>query len=201
MKKLNVLIVVIFLLIWSAPEALATGFGFYGTLGKGTLKFEDEWWAVNAHGDSREGTGIIGTGMVIDSNVAQNQLFNYRLNLGYEKLDIDFDQAGETDRLESVVIDQDFGLALYKSDTTRIWFGPEQRIFFSHDEFGLGIGPALGINLHTSPEASVALKLGFLFSGFAAFSDYDKESHAFLNLAILFRSEGDQYEKTAATTK
>jgi hypothetical protein len=193
MKKINVLIMVTFLFICSAPDALATGFGFYGTLGKGTLKFDDGWWASDANGNSREDTVLIGTGMVLDTSVAQNQVFNYRLNVGYEKLKIDLDQTSESDRLESVVIDQDFGFAVYKSDATRIWFGPEQRIFFSHDEFGLGIGPVLGINLHTSREASVALKLGYLFSGFASFSDYEKESHAFLNLAILFRSEGDQF--------
>lgn len=193
MKKLNVLITVVFLLICSAPDASAIGFGFYGTLGKGTLKFDDGWWASQVHSNSREDTVLLGTGMVLDTAVARNHVFNYRLNLGYEKLKIDFDQKFENDRLESVVIDQDFGFAVYKSDTGRIWFGPEQRIFFSHDEFGMGIGPVLGINLHTSREASLALKLGFLFSGFVDFSDYEKESHAFLNLAILFRSEEDQY--------
>lgn len=193
MKKLNVLVAVAFLLICSAPDAMATGFGFYGTLGKGTLRLEDGWWSSDSSSNSKEDTEIIGTGMVFDTTVARNSVFNYRLNLGYEKLKIDFDQTSETDRLENVVIDQDFGFAVYKSDSARIWFGPEQRIFFSHDEFGLGIGPVLGINLHSSREASLSLKLGYLFSGFASFSDYEKESHAFLNLAILFRSEGDQY--------
>lgn len=199
MRKFHVLLVVVFLLLCSASGALATGVGFYGTVGKGTLKFEDDWWASSGHDNSREDTQIIGTGMVLDTAVAQNRIFNYRLNIGYEKLNIDFDEENVSDRLESVVIDQDFGLAVYKSDSARIWFGPEQRIFFSHDEFGLGIGPVLGMNLHTSREVSLALKLGFLFSGFASFSDYEKESHAFLNLAILFRSEGDQYAETAAT--
>jgi opacity protein-like surface antigen len=209
MKKLNVLITVACLLVWLAPDAMATGFGFYGTFGKGTIKL-DNWERSNADPDDspREDTEFVGAGMVLDSAVALNRVFNYRLNVGYEKLKVDFDLPAneinlpETglDQLESIVIDQDFGLAVYRSDLTRIWFGPELRVFFSHDELGMGIGPVLGINLHTGREATVALKLGFLFSEFAdgSFdSDYEKESHAFLNLAILFRSEGDRFHKHA----
>lgn len=193
MRKINLLITMAFLLLWSAPDALATGFGLYGTFGKGTIKFDNGWFASGSHDTSREDAEFIGSGMVIDTNVARDQVFNYRLNLGYEKLTFDSDRESETDRLESTVIDQDFGMALYKSDKTRVWIGPEQRILFSHDEFGLGIGPVLGINLHTSQEATVALKLGFLFSGFAFSGDYEKESHAFLNLAILFRTADDHF--------
>jgi hypothetical protein len=207
MKKLNVLITVACLLVWLAPDAMATGFGFYGTLGKGTIRFDKEIysWVDPDSDNSREDTEFIGAGMVLDSAVARDRVFNYRLNVGYEKLKVEFDRPESEinlpesglDQLESVVIDQDFGLAIYRSDLTRIWFGPELRIFFSHDEFGMGLGPVLGINLHTGREASVALKLGFLFSDFADgvfSSDYEKESHAFVNLAVLFRSAGDQYK-------
>jgi hypothetical protein len=194
MKKLNVLITVAFLLIWSAPAALATGFGYYGTVGQGTLRFDNGWFASDAHGTSRQDTKLLGAGMVLDTAVARNRVFNYRLNVGYEKLKVDNVQIYETDRLESLVIDQDFGSAVYMSDTARIWFGPELRVLIAHDEFAMGVGPVLGINLHTGKEATVALKLGYLFTSFAPGSaDYDKESHAFLNLAILFRTEGDQY--------
>ena len=195
MKKLNVLITVAFLLIWSAPDALATGFGYYGTLGKGTLRFDNDGWFVSeAHSTSRVDTVLLGGGMVLDTSVARNRVFNYRLNVGYEKLKVDTVQEYEIDRLESLVVDQDFGSAVYMSDSSRIWFGPELRVLIAHDEFAMGVGPVLGINLHTGKETTVALKLGFLFTSFVPGSaDYDKESHAFLNLAILFRAEGDQY--------
>jgi hypothetical protein len=168
------------------PDALAIGFGYYGTLGKGRVKY-DNWGET-----SREDANFIGAGFVLDTAVALDRAFNYRLNVGYEKLSNDFD------RLESIVIDQDFGLAVYQSANTRIWIGPELRIFFSDDEYGIGIGPVLGINLHTGRSVSTALKLGFLISDFAGggwvfSSDYEKESHAFINLAILFRSARDRY--------
>lgn len=211
MKKLHVLLLVVCLLVWFAPAAMATGFGFYGTVGKGTIRLENwestAWMDPDADSTTREDAEFLGAGMVLDSAVARDRVFNYRLNVGYEKMKIEFDREDEIDlpesgldQLESVVIDQDFGLAVYKSDSSRIWFGPELRIFFSHDESGIGIGPVLGINLHTGREASVALKMGFLFSDFSDngwlfASDYEKESHAFVNLAILFRSRGDQYKQ------
>ncbi|MFA5515703.1 MAG: hypothetical protein WDA20_05390 [Desulfuromonadales bacterium] len=203
MGKLSVLLTVACLLAWPASDVLATGFGFYGTLGQGEIKYENDEvysWAGDADGSSRDDTDLLGVGMVFDTAVARDRVFNYRLHLGYEKLKMDTDaQKDEFDRLEYVVIDQDFGFALYGSAYSRIWFGPELRIFFSHDEFGMGIGPVLGVNLHTGRKITTALKVGFLFSDFASddfFSrDYERESHAFLNLAILFRSAGDRYER------
>jgi hypothetical protein len=168
------------------PDALAGGFGYYGTLGAGKVKYK-EW-----EGSYRENSKFIGVGLVFDTAVAKDNAFNYRFSVGYEKLKNDFD------RLESIVIDQDFGLAVYQSARSRIWFGPELRIFFSNDEFGMGIGPVLGINLHTGRSISTAMKLGVLFSdffggGWVFSTDYENESHAFINLAILFRSARDKY--------
>jgi hypothetical protein len=184
MKLLPLTIVCLILL--HVPDALASGFGYYGAFGYGKVKYDEQ------QGTDKEDTYFVGVGLVFDTAVAQERDFNYRLSVGYEKL------KNDLDRLESIVIDQDFGLAIYQSVNSRIWFGPELRIFLSNDEVGIGIGPVLGLNLHTGRKVSTALKIGFLFSKFANggwfySSDFERESHAFLNLAILFRSAADQY--------
>jgi hypothetical protein len=179
-------ITMICILLLYVPDALAGGFGYYGTFGAGKVKYKE------LGGSYRENSKFIGGGLVFDTAVAKDNSFNYRFSVGYEKLTNDFD------RLESIVIDQDFGLAIHRSAHSRIWFGPELRIFFSNDEIGMGIGPVLGINLHTGRSVTAALKMGVLFSDFFGgnwvFStDYENESHAFINLAILFRSDKDKF--------
>ena len=187
MKSLHVAIMTVLLLAWCAPEALAAGFGFYGKFGEGKVRYN------NAAGTLRENTEFIGAGMVLDTAVARDRLFNYRLHVGYEKL------KNDLERLESVVVDQDFGLALHRSKKSRIWLGPELRIAFSDDDIGIGIGPVVGVNLHAGRSTSVVLKGGVIFTDFShrwySTEDFERnrESHAFLTLAILFRSHRDRF--------
>lgn len=202
MKRLQVLVMAALLLAggWLA-EVQAAGFGMYGTLGWGEVEI-DGWdfpfGDDDAGGTSREHSHLAGVGMALDSAVARDRLFNYRLNIGYEEMTHD---KGE---LDSFVMDHDFGFALYRSEAARLWFGPELRTSWgSHDTFGFGIGPVLGLNLHTGPEISIALKGGYLVTGFAGgdwpddeeedFEDYEEAAHAFVNLAIFFRSPGDRF--------
>lgn len=83
-----------------------------------------------------------GFGMVYDSNVSQDTLFNYRLNVGYGggEYDInavhdttngfDWDMSGVSSDVDFdlFAIDNTFGFGIVRKDFMRLWIGPQVRI-------------------------------------------------------------------------
>lgn len=206
-------------LVWNG-NALASGIGFYVQGGGGTA----EWEADDLRGqfdfdsDSRHG----GLGIVYDSNVSQNSLFNYRAYLGYERAVHDPDNDFGDIKLDSIVFDQDFGFGLYRSGSLRLWVGPEVRISYSSGRpddaddlkfklFGIGAGPVAGVNFHINSTLSLCLKGGFLGIGYIGEVDDDSDSidgedyemdqgYAFFNFAVIFKFN-DQYDRSEPVKK
>jgi len=181
----------------TASPALAIGFGPYFEYGRGisndgfgSFDFDDNRYSV---------------GFALDTRVASDGLFNYRLNLGYQRTKRDFGVFGDAD-YNGVTLNQMFGFGVYRSSLMRVWLGPSIRIgadiFDSNNvDVTAGGGLALGVNLHTGDVGSAALTFGYQYmyvgavnsSAFGSSINSAAEHLISLNLTYFFRSSGDRY--------
>lgn len=181
----------------------ATGFGFYGSTGSGSGD-----WSFDNNLDVDVDTAHTGAGFVLDTAVAQDKLFNYQLNLGYDKFKIDSSGTELVD-LSGLMISNAFGFGIVRAPGFRMWIGPEIRVAWpsgsssglDYDLFGLGFGPALGFNFNLPGSMTIALKAGYQTINYAGKADgpatwYDvdiEEKMAYLNIGFMFRSFGDMF--------
>jgi len=157
----------------------ATGFGVYGLLGSGRTEFHED-------------TDYAGWGFVYDTAVAKKNVFNYRLNFGYERLRVD--SAFGKESFSGYVLDSDFGLGIVRNDSVRLWLGPEVRIAKLDTEWGFGLGPVAGLNLHAGEIVTIIIKAGYRWMSYSdlIYSSMD-ESHGFVSIGLMFRLRGDRY--------
>ncbi|HEX9021997.1 MAG TPA: hypothetical protein VF903_12135 [Nitrospirota bacterium] len=176
MKKI-VLFLLFFALTFTfgVHGARAAGLGFYGSFGGGTAD-----WSPNSSGvyDFSKNTKHLGFGLVMDTAPASARLFNYQLNIGYDRFrNTNSNAWGDAD-LDSLVISNNFGFGGMLNSTTRLWFGPEIQIRWADGKpdrysnfkiklFGLGIGPVLGMNFNFSDSGTFAVKTGYQFIHYA----------------------------------
>ncbi len=95
-------------------SAMATGIGvFIQGAGGGT-----SWTTGHISGDSSDIT--VGGGLMVDTNLAKNEVFNYRFKFGYNRI---FGSSYELNRLS---FDNCFGVAPrgLMGKNARFWFGP-----------------------------------------------------------------------------
>lgn len=125
-------------------DAHASGIGGYLTLGKGEVNFNENWddsniWdELKSSGDAE----FYGFGFIFDTNVAKNRVFSYRLQVGFEKAEYDFDSVKNittnTDLtptlnkfkldIDRLVFDNTFGFGIVREKNFRLWVGPQIRI-------------------------------------------------------------------------
>jgi hypothetical protein len=200
--------VVMGLALLAPSGALAFGLGAYveGAAGSVDWTFEDEFGRdFDVDGDEKRGT----FGFVLDTAVAKDTLFNYRLSVGFSRFDADFDDVGETLELSGLVVDNTFGFGVYRSESLRLWLGPQVRLAFYTGEFEdsgfevdvieFALAPVVGLNLHLGRTMSLAFAAGYRFSGYAG-SDEDDDDitgrgrEVFGNLSLLFRLSDDRWK-------
>ena len=188
-----------------STQAMAIGKGFYFHLGGGSA----DWTADFDYTPTRDydsDTSHFGVGFVLDTATDGDRLFNYRFQVGYENFKSDSSSRLANWDMGSLVFDQDFGFGIVRNNKLRFWLGPELRISLSGDSkdnydmalFGVGLGPAVGINFHTGENVSLGLKGGFMFMSYSGGGndtsvfdnniDYSvDENFLFFNFAVLFR--------------
>ncbi|WP_455212424.1 hypothetical protein [Kaarinaea lacus] len=193
------------LLIISAmysSQVMAVGNGFYFQAGSGNADWTAEDDFDRWHFDSD--TSHSGAGYVFDTAAGTNRLFNYRLQLGYEKYTDRVRNSTSQLKFNSFVIDQDFGFAVVRNDAFRFWFGPELRIAFLGESsdyydtalFGVGLGPAVGMDFHTASNVTMGFKGGYMMMSYDGIAqdnlegndiDYHvNEDFVFFNFSVLF---------------
>lgn len=132
-------------LLMVAPLSLS-GIGF--TLGyiTGTEDTTIEYDALLP--DQHYTPNLTGYGLAYDTMLKDGRIFNYRLNIEFLK-DREYD-------IEQYNMTHTFGFALFKNPRLRIWLGP--RVIMQrtkrgryHDDVGLALAPALGINVNLTP--------------------------------------------------
>lgn len=179
MKRIAMFVLlVLFLSAMWIDSAGAVGIGLQIPIGGGSRTYksveaDDDW----SHTGDYKQAGIIG--FALDTRMARRGFFNYRLGLGYER--INYNPEAEEDHFHSVYyLDNTFGFGIVKTRFLRLWMGPQIRLaYFSFKEnysgtygsseykengFGIGIGPVIGANFNFGSVVSICLDLGYRFS-------------------------------------
>lgn len=140
---------------------------------------------------------VIGIGVQLDTNVARNRLFNYRVEILVEFVDgtSEYSLAGLSGSSDDDFaaggfgINQTFGLGLIRRPGFRLYAGPTLRLGLFGGEgedirlggteldatdyvgFDLGLGLELGLNLHTGKRTSVSLSVAYVPSASLLFAE------------------------------
>ena len=173
------------LILGAAPSAQAFG---YGPFFEYNRAFVDSAFGIDYN--------IYAVGISIDTNVAKNRLFNYRLNVGYQ-----WDEFSA----RGLSLDNVFGFGVLRTRAVRLWLGPSIRL--GADSIGgtsrvqlvAGGGAALGVNLHTGNVGSAAITLGYQYvhvetvtTSFG--SSAGRQEHRMdLKFTYFFRTSGDRF--------
>lgn len=197
-------------------DAMAVGLGVYGGLSSGN----SDWTTDDNYGsyDFKMDSGHTEAGLVLDTAVAKDRLFNYRLNLGYLKSTYK-DDSGDKLELDGFAMTHSFGFGVLRTENVRLWLGPQLRFSYvtgspkggsdNYSQFGVGIAPVLGININLGPVVTLAVDGGYRFSSYFGTYDYTNYSYSgysysdtgsytvseqtpFVNVSLIFRM-GDKY--------
>lgn len=196
--------IVFFSLCVIVPKTMALGLGFYATsgMGSGEYEFDDD---SNPDYDLDTDIERNGFGFVIDSAVANDRVFNYRLNIGIYNWSEEFEDDSEYD-IDGFMMSHDFGFGVLRNKYVRLWLGPEIRFAFGNGDdddndgydveiLSFGAGPVLGLNVHLGPVVSLGFKTGYLFEAVYGNADAFNESidfsgrdtMYFATLSLIFR--------------
>ncbi len=165
-------IFLLFLAILITPIARATGVGLTisGGLSEITLKrsFNDGSTATYSLTEYLAGAGI-----VVDTAVAADRLFNYRCNLTYHNSFTKDVSIFSSQSYHRLLWTNSFGFGFYRTDSVRIWAGPQVGLSYNFaynarragsgvdDPFMMGyLGVVLGFNFHAGDHFTFSLDLG-----------------------------------------
>ena len=168
-------------------NANATGYGFYTT----ALHSGNADWS-NGNSTSDTGYDRREFGLMLDTAVAEDKLYNYRLQVAY--VEASYDGAEFT----GSTITNTFGFGLVRNTDMRIWIGPQighKRTDnkFSQSISGFEYGAAVGINYHINPTLSFTGESGIRYGNSYAYDKQDVntdqvgESAFFINIGLLYR--------------
>jgi hypothetical protein len=174
--------------ILGISNASALGLGAYYNQGwgDGEIQYDDYDRDIDIEFDYK--TKMIG--FILDTNVATDSVFNYRLNIALDELD----PGRRSKKIDGYVMDHTFGFGVLRTQHVRLWIGPQINLaYYNEDDFdmfGLGFGPAIGVNIHAGDKVSFTVTSGykylFLFgSGYDDFTGY--EGQYYINFGVLFR--------------
>jgi hypothetical protein len=205
MRKIAVLCIgLVAALFLGISAAHAAGFGFYGSMGGD----RSSTWSNDNSPSYKVKTIHQGAGFAFDTAVAEDRFFNYRLELGYDEF-ASKAAGGNEVKLSGLIISNDFGFGIVRTDGFRLWMGPEIRLAWprgsnlgvDYDFFGVGAGPVLGMNFNLPGTVSFTVKAGYQFMHYNGTADsstsstsYDndiREHLVYVTFGILFRSTGD----------
>ena len=167
-----------FLLMLLLPLSLqAVGFGVYVPLSFAEKSSEDYTSSYSSTYPDDYSTNTtykesVGVGLVFDTNIHKNRLFNYRLGIELLPREIK-DRNGtscqkgcEGTKLNFV---HTFGFALIKNEKLRLWAGPRINLALTHYNGGyeggfnseFGIAPVIGANYAVNKNISLSFDLDY----------------------------------------
>lgn len=198
-------------LMLSALPAHASGLGAYATIATGNFDFQAD---INGGGtDDVDGSQTaLGLGLVFDSNCAKSSLINYRLNAGYESVNLNPKDSSEDESFGYVGLDNTLGFGIYTNEQMRLWLGPQIRVGYAWgsgdgmtDESSAivyGLGAALGLNYHLGMDYDVSFVAGMrndwyngdFTAGDGTKGDFDgSATYGYFNVSLLWRSLDDKF--------
>lgn len=176
----NVVAAALFMLFLWSPNSHAVGLGLCldGSTGSGENEWDNGWYSTDL--DSKSA----GFGFVLDTSPTNERVFNYRLQVGYAKHELDQDDGAEFDT-DGIYVENTFGFAMVKNENFRWWAGPLVRAGYYYGDssapgfsvdgdvdYGeFGIGAATGVNFRAG-NTVISPSIGFRYSGFYGEADW-----------------------------
>jgi hypothetical protein len=121
-RKLIFSICFLGMIVLLATGAMAFGIGGYMTVGGGNTSHDYDKWEHFATGQMKQSSDlVIGGGLVMDSNLANNRIFNWRMKIGGDQLWLDREKEMKMSRMR---MDHTFGFGVVRTKIIRFWFGP-----------------------------------------------------------------------------
>ena len=170
LRVLSPLVVVLMLLV--ASPVYAVGFGLFLNGGNAEAKWDGDLLNANTDGNHLD------FGFSLDTNLATDRLFNYRMELGKAYWEVDrFNNQGATADLDGMVLNQDFGFGGLVSDSVRLWLGPELRLTYLNGElndvaptdidlFCYGFGAVVGADINFPGRLTLSAKAGYVMMSY-----------------------------------
>ena len=221
MKMYQLRLVLCSLFLIFPVVAFAAGLGVYGSfdLGqahvteKGSDFFLDELTLYNRKFWMRQERTDFG--LVFDTTVAQDSLFNYRLNIGagfgqvgvkktqreayfglYDYMNPSI-RAKYVFRIFDIQMFHSFGFGIVRTPVFRLWLGPQFGYGYADGGYGevyFKLGPIIGFNFNIGDVATLFFDMGFrLHTAVAKIPTAFVGYSAFANAGILFRIN-DKYK-------
>jgi len=195
-----------------AGSAHATGWGGYVGYGRseGYVEIDTFFGTV----DLDHNRDAVEFGFVLDTNLAQDRLFNYRLRVGLVAGDREYADGFDTVEEETfgVAIENTFGFGIVRTPTVRLWIGPSLRLEvdgctdcddFGYDStfIGFGAGPEIGLNINIGDHFTIGPSVGYKYMYVANIDDSSGSDETFeggqhqvsVLLNIFFRSGSDNF--------
>ena len=203
-------------LFW-ANSAAAIGLGGYFEYRRGWGEYDSliscigsSCFTLPVSGDWDRST--YGGGFLLDTNVAGNRVFNYRLSIGYVGTEETSRLTGTTD-LDGLLINNTFGFGVLRTSKVRLFLGPMIGLGFQlpdrtplfditgYDfvDLNFGAGAQIGLNFHISDSFSLSVAPAYEYMGlFRFYANPDTtlvggEHVVSINLGFMWRSPGDQF--------
>lgn len=209
MKNSRSLIIVIAtcLLLLVSSGAYSYGVGGYASIGYGSFQFKELEKDKSSNSDINS---HLGGGIIFDTAVAEDEVFNYRVNFGFEIWKSDFLLGEDTGRYH-ITLYNSFGFGVIRNPWMRLWLGPQLGLqyirqtatgsSYSHEGFGMTLGAVAGLNLNISRDFSIGLDGGgryrFSYMGSDRKEAYDFFHYGiegFANISFIVRVE-DEYSR------
>lgn len=165
-------LVAAFVLGGGTVRAEGIGASFSLSHGAAELEDRDDVWE-----DLDTRTTQTGLGLIFDSNLAQDRLVNYRLNMGIEFASQDVEQAGIHNEVQGTnfALDQTLGFGFIRTPELRVFVGPSLhlgvgriddqidvdgfRVDYEETSFTAGLGPEIGFNFNLGRNLTLSTSL------------------------------------------
>jgi len=192
MKKIFLcLIMMASVMLVFSTSARAAGIGGYGFFSYTDLYLEDY--------DTNSDNYCFGGGFVFDTNLSQDRLFNYRLNVGLGWVaiqpDSKYDDLVDAPGGVAFEIINTFGFGIVRTSTLRLWLGPQigfryvnidtqiqGNAYYGESDFDIDryifiCGAVVGLNINLEQNFTIGVDGGFRFNSGITYgrfvSDYD----------------------------
>jgi hypothetical protein len=193
-----------------APLCMGMGFGVYGSYDV-LLNMSGYFQSVPDFQRIKFGQ----YGILFDTNMAKNTMFNYRLNLGVDLSQVNFTDSGTPVTMDiwKIMFNNTFGFGMMRSQMMRLWVGPQvgfgigfertmptASYYVSNNgfiEMDFYAGFAVGLNIHLMDSLSLCGDLGmrmheaFMYSRGGSFSGFLIDGNA--SVALVLKAD-DMFE-------
>ena len=141
-----------------------------------------------------------GFGIVFDSNIGKDKLYNYRFSFEYSSTELDTINGytlSDTLTKDKFNFVNTFGFGVLRTKTVRLWVGPRINIQFENGQYkeidqisaGVGIAAVLGVNVNLGRTVSLSADLDYHAVSVAGTEEslYFSEDYTAINKGVTAR--------------